>query len=169
MKLIYFYKFLIDHFMLWIIFLLTNDLISKTLGKECQCGKNRINERVKRIHNGENAQMGQYPWQIHLQIQYFQNVYENNIFFDKYYGGVLISKKHILTCASCMEDFFTIRIEEDDDQLIQGIASAGVHDVRNLKFVRHQDNDYGIQFRMFYKDDIHIHEGLTCYLFCARN
>ena len=155
--------------MLWIIFLLTNDLISKTSGQECQCGKNSINERVKRIHNGENAQMGQFPWQIHVQIQYFRNIFENGPFFDKYYSGVLISKKHILTCAKCMEDFFTIGIQEDGNEHIQGIASAGVHDIRDLRFVKHQVNIFGIQFRMFYKDDIHIHEGMTCHLFHARD
>ena len=144
--------------MLWIIFLLPNELISVTSGQECQCGRNRINERKKRIHDGENAQMGQFPWQIHLQIQYFRNI-ENGPFFDKYYAGVLISKKHILTCAKCMEDFFTIQI--DGNAFIQGIASAGVHDIRDLRFVTHQDNHFGIQFRFFHQDDILIHEGLT--------
>ena len=92
--------------MIWFIFLLVNDLTFKISGQECQCGKNKINERRKRIYNGQDAQIGEFPWQIHLQISKNVNV---GLLTDKYYGGVLISKKHILTCAKCMQAFFEIR------------------------------------------------------------
>ena len=91
------------------MFLLVNDLISKISGQECQCGKNKINARRKRIHNGQDAQIGEFPWQIHLQISKNTNV---GLLTDKYYGGVLISKKHILTCAKCMQDFLEIRYKK---------------------------------------------------------
>ena len=77
--------------------------ITKMLCEECQCGKIEINVRQKRIHLGNVAQEGRFPWQIYLQITNYKNfggVYNEN------YGGVLISKKHVLTCAKCVDIFF---------------------------------------------------------------
>ena len=52
----------------------------------------------------------------------------------------------------------------DGETRIQGIASAGVHDIRDLQNEQFNDNDFGIQFRFFYKDDIYRHEGTQHFL-----
>ena len=52
-----------------------------------------------------------------------------------------------------------ISFRNDGEFRIQGIASAGVHDIRDLQNEQFNDNDFGIQFRFFYKNDIYRHEG----------
>ena len=77
--------------------------ITKILCDECQCGKIEINVRQKRIHQGNVAQEGRFPWQIYLQITNYKSI---GGVYNEFYGGVLISKKHVLTCAKCVDIFF---------------------------------------------------------------
>ena len=51
--------------------------------------KNRNNAR---IFNGQTASKNQFPWHVFLEITFKDKR-------SKTGGGVLISKKHILTCA----------------------------------------------------------------------
>ena len=61
---------------------------------DCECGKH---EHISnsRIYKGTTADPRRFPWQILIILTENSNAY--------YYGGVLISKKHIVTCAHCME------------------------------------------------------------------
>ena len=85
-----------------ISFLIINDLITMTSAQKCQCGKVQVNPRVKRIHQGRGVPEGSIPWQIYLRIV---NIKASGGFERNTYGGVLISKKHIVTCAGCMKAF----------------------------------------------------------------
>ena len=49
-------------------------------------------------------------------------------------------------------------ISREPDSFLQGTASAGVHDADDLSTVWNQ-NDHGIQFGIFKKENIHRHPG----------
>ena len=66
------------------------------------------------------------------------------------------------TCKHLIQ--FLQFFRNDGESRIQGIASAGVHDIRDLQNEQFNDNDFGIQFRFFYKDDIYRHEGTQHFL-----
>ena len=80
-----------------------NNLITIASAQKCQCGKVQVNPRVKRIHRGQGVPEGSIPWQMYLRIV---NIKPSGGIERKTYGGALISKKHIVTCAGCMMDFF---------------------------------------------------------------
>ena len=80
-----------------------NELITITSAQKCQCGKLQVNPRLKRIHLGHDVPEGSIPWQIYLRILTFK---EFGGIECKTYGGALISKKHIVTCAKCMKNFY---------------------------------------------------------------
>ena len=71
--------------------------------EECQCGKIEVNIRQKRIHKGNVAPQGRFPWQMYLQINYFE---DSGVLGEKIFSGVLLSSKHVLTSAKCLEIFF---------------------------------------------------------------
>ena len=87
----------------WITVFVINEMISITSAQKCQCGQIRVNPRVKRVHRGINVPEGSVPWQMYLRILSFR---ASGGIEKRDYGGVLISKKHIVTCAGCMKDFF---------------------------------------------------------------
>ena len=68
---------------------------------KCECGiplptsKKTINNA--RIFNGKDAAPNQFPWQVFFEIK---------VTIDNIVGGgaVLVSKKHILTCAHAFYD-----------------------------------------------------------------
>ena len=74
----------------------------KSSNQQCQCGRIGVLTRLKRVFGGQNAPQGRFPWQIYLQVK----IIDMNDDYDKFYGGALISKKHIVTCAKCMDIFF---------------------------------------------------------------
>ena len=78
----------------------------KLSNQECQCGKTNAIPRFKRVFGGHAAPQGKFPWQMYLQVKIINVEHLGND--DKFYGGALISKKHIVTCARCMEDFFNL-------------------------------------------------------------
>ena len=82
--------------------LIINELITVTSAQKCQCGKVQVSPRVKRIHQGHSVPEGSIPWQMYLRIV---NIKASGGIERKTYGGALISKKHIVTCAGCMKDF----------------------------------------------------------------
>ena len=86
----------------WITLFIINELITLTSAQKCQCGKVQVNPRVKRIHLGQGVPEGSIPWQMYLRIVNFK---ASGGIVRKTYGGALISKKHIVTCAGCMKDF----------------------------------------------------------------
>ena len=62
--------------------------------KKCQCGRQSRLKSNARIFNGEDADELQYPYYVYIQFNM-----ESNKVADYEWGGALISKKHILTCA----------------------------------------------------------------------
>ena len=77
--------------------------ITNISSEECQCGKIEVNIRQKRIHKGNVAPQGRFPWQMYLQIHYFE---DSGVLGEKIFSGVLLSSKHVLTSAKCLEIFF---------------------------------------------------------------
>ena len=84
-----------------IILVLTS--ITNVSCKECQCGKIEVNIRQKRIHKGNVAPQGRFPWQMYMQINYFE---DSGVLGEKIFSGVLLSQKHVLTSAKCLDIFF---------------------------------------------------------------
>ena len=65
----------------------------------CNCGRfdGRNSKSNSRIYNGHDAPLGRFPWQILVKVT---NTISKS-FMN--YGGVIISKKHIVTCAHCLK------------------------------------------------------------------
>ena len=65
----------------------------------CNCGRfdGRNSKSNSRIYNGHDAPLGRFPWQILVKV--------TNTISKSFvnYGGVIISKKHIVTCAHCLK------------------------------------------------------------------
>lgn len=77
------------------------------------CGQS--NTRIKRIIGGEDAIPHSHPWLVSLRI------YRNQILYDHFCGGILITNIHILTSAHCVKHL-------PKDSII--IAVVGLH-IRN--------------------------------------
>ena len=77
--------------------------ITNISSEECQCGKIEVNIRQKRINMGNVVPPGRFPWQMYLQIHYFK---DSGALGEKIFSGVLISSKHVLTSAKCLDIFF---------------------------------------------------------------
>ena len=83
------------------IFLLSLIAISQCHGKsrgKCDCGTFQTSLINSRIWNGNNATKLRYPWYIHIK-----EYKESDPGTASASGGTLISKKHVLTCAHCVE------------------------------------------------------------------
>ena len=81
-----------------ILFLLLLIAISECQD-ECDCGTFRSSLINSRIWNGNNATKLRYPWYIHIK-EYEESDPAGTASAS---GGTLISKKHVLTCAHCVQ------------------------------------------------------------------
>ena len=77
-------------------------LFALITSNECKCLCGLKENFYGRIFNGFPAQQWSIPWQILIQVITISVGIEN----ERQYGGVLISEKHVVTCAKCMENFF---------------------------------------------------------------
>ena len=76
-------------------------LISATNGQVCNCGR-YYEQPAARIYKGIETIAGRFPWQMLLEVWHISN----GIAEHRMYGGVLISTRHVVTCASCLDVFF---------------------------------------------------------------
>ncbi|UJR37305.1 hypothetical protein I4U23_030013 [Adineta vaga] len=61
------------------------------------CGRNQISNRFARIMGGQDAVPHSYPWMVSLAKRSLNNIH--------LCGGVIITRRHVLSAAHCMEDF----------------------------------------------------------------
>ncbi|CAF2871195.1 unnamed protein product [Rotaria sp. Silwood2] len=61
------------------------------------CGRSQITNRFSRIMGGQDAVPHSYPWMISLTKRSLNNLH--------LCGGVLLTRRHVLTAAHCIEDF----------------------------------------------------------------
>jgi len=61
------------------------------------CGRSQTTNRFARIMGGQDAVPHSYPWMVSLTKRSLNNLH--------LCGGVLITRRHVLTAAHCMEDF----------------------------------------------------------------
>jgi len=61
------------------------------------CGRTQITNRFARIMGGQDAVPHSYPWMVSLAKRSLNNLH--------LCGGVLITQRHVLTAAHCLEDF----------------------------------------------------------------
>lgn len=61
------------------------------------CGRSQATNRFARIMGGQDAVPHSYPWMVSLAKRSLNNLH--------LCGGVLLTRRHVLTAAHCMEDF----------------------------------------------------------------
>ncbi|CAF1577367.1 unnamed protein product [Adineta steineri] len=61
------------------------------------CGRSQISNRFARIMGGQDAVPHSYPWMVSLTKRSLNNIH--------LCGGTLITQRHVLSAAHCMEDF----------------------------------------------------------------
>jgi len=75
------------------------------------CGRSQITNRFSRIMGGQDAAPHSYPWMVSLAKRSLNNLH--------LCGGVLLTRRHVLTAAHCMEDFKGV----SDMNILAGIHS----------------------------------------------
>jgi secreted trypsin-like serine protease len=73
------------------------------------CGRSQVTNRFSRIMGGRDAVPHSYPWMVSLAKRSLNNLH--------LCGGVLLTRRHVLTAAHCMEDFKDI----SDINILAGI------------------------------------------------
>lgn len=61
------------------------------------CGRSQVTNRFSRIMGGQDALPHSYPWMVSLAKRSLNDLH--------LCGGVLLTRRHVLTAAHCMEDF----------------------------------------------------------------
>lgn len=61
------------------------------------CGRSQVTNRFGRIMGGQDAVPHSYPWMVSLAKRSLNNLH--------LCGGVLLTRRHVLTAAHCLEDF----------------------------------------------------------------
>ena len=99
-----------SYFFILIMIATSNSMAAKPT--KCNCGTILPPPKSNsRIFNGQNAAKNEYPWQVYIKIEFenypFPNhpltmcsgevIYPQDHIFK--FGGVLISKKHVLTIS----------------------------------------------------------------------
>ena len=74
---------------------------TKTKGQVCNCGR-YYEQPAARIYKGTETNPGRFPWQMLLEVWHITN----GVGDYRMYGGVLISTRHVVTCATCLDAFF---------------------------------------------------------------
>ncbi|XP_053728811.1 ST14 transmembrane serine protease matriptase a [Synchiropus splendidus] len=104
--------------------------------QNCDCGRSKF--RTSRIVGGQDAEEGEFPWQVSLHVKGYGHVC----------GATIISPKWLVTAAHCVQDDGKTRFSQPQTwEAHLGLHSQGVagHSVkRNLKAViSHPNyNDY---------------------------
>ena len=98
-------------FILIVIVVATTKSVAKKPITKCSCGKISSPKSNAKIFNGQNAANNEYPWQVFIKIEFQNYPYPNDPLIMNsgeviyptdhihMFGGVLISKKHILTIS----------------------------------------------------------------------
>ncbi|XP_038145884.1 suppressor of tumorigenicity 14 protein homolog [Cyprinodon tularosa] len=71
--------------------------------ENCDCGKKKLKSTV-RIVGGQDAEDGEFPWQVSLHVKSYGHVC----------GGSLISPKWVVTAAHCVQDDGSIRFSRPE-------------------------------------------------------
>ena len=123
------------------------------LGKESSCNCGRFEKANSRIWKGQNTtDSTRYPFQILLLIEW-KNIPNKN----SGCGGALITWKHVVTAAHCME---TYRKDKNGKEIIgtrdnvYGEAFAGLEIFEDYI---NAENNGNIQIREFTAKDVKVH------------
>uniref|UniRef100_A0A7N5ZPK6 Suppressor of tumorigenicity 14 protein homolog n=1 Tax=Anabas testudineus TaxID=64144 RepID=A0A7N5ZPK6_ANATE len=84
--------------------------------ENCDCGKNRF--KSSRIVGGLDAEDGEFPWQVSLQVKSYGHVC----------GASIISPQWLVTAAHCVQDDSKIRFSQPGTWE----AQLGLHTQRNI-------------------------------------
>ncbi|XP_029027296.1 ST14 transmembrane serine protease matriptase a [Betta splendens] len=84
--------------------------------ENCDCGRNRF--KSSRIVGGQNAEEGEFPWQVSLQVKPYGHVC----------GASIISPTWLVTAAHCVQDDSKIRFSQPGTWE----AQLGLHTQRNI-------------------------------------
>ena len=80
------------------------------------CGRSQVANRFARIMGGQEAAPHSYPWMVSLAKRSLNNLH--------LCGGVLVTRRHILTAAHCIQDFKGVKDMN---------VFAGVHNINEKK------------------------------------
>ena len=82
-----------------VIALLVAVIITSSNAGDCECGRYFSSSSNSRLYGGQNTTTkGRYPWQILIEMEWKKP--------ERFTGsctGVLISRRHVLTAAHCVD------------------------------------------------------------------
>ena len=74
-------------------------VITSTYAYDCECGRYFTSSSNSRLYGGQNTTIkGRYPWQILIEMEW-----KKPKRFTGSCTGVLISRRHVLTAAHCVD------------------------------------------------------------------